>query len=150
MSEESVSVPETKKNWGAIIEKVVMSVLGFISVWLFTSVIGLKESVAQLTDSRQADRKQWEALAKQSDRLQRNEIETEVNRRVQQALIELMILKQFGSDLNLPEDDDGAKPPKDVLKNSKDLLDKLNKMEKPTNVDDFIQREQMVVPQQKE
>lgn len=162
--QKSVTASSWKKKWLPVVEKVIVAVIGFLCAWLFNSVVQLRESVATLNESiqavsarKQTDRDQWRSMSKLNDRIQRNEIETEVNRRVQQALLEIMILKNFGDELMPPaggDDDDGGKPEKPKqnrrppFRESKDLLDKLDRMQKPTDVDDYIQQEQKMVPPQ--
>jgi len=138
----------TKKKWIYITEKIVIGVLGFISVWLFTSVVELRQGVAALKGDKQLDRRQWEAMTKLNDRIRRTEVETEVNRRVQETLIELMLDRTDGSNKT------STKPvlkwnKSEDLRKSKELLKHIKEMKKPTDVDDYIQREQMVAPQTK-
>lgn len=171
-SEEDVS--KWKKKWWPVIQKVVgtlvVSAIGFLCAWLFNSVVELRKSVATLNESiqevseqKQVDRDQWRSMSKLNDRVNRTEIETEVNRRVQQTIIDIIILKNFGEEMLPPpagdDDDDEADEPQEKnpvnrrppprLHQSKDILERLDKMKEPTDVDDYIQREQMVLPQTK-
>jgi len=160
---EETAVSSKWKKWWPVIQKVISGVVisgvGFLCAWLFNSVVELRENMATLNESiqlidaqKQTDRDQWRSMSRLDNRIRKSEIETEVNRRVQQTLIDIMVVRSADEEPVIAPEDKPIKkiieaPPS--LRQSKELLEKINRMQKPDDVDDYIQREQTVAPQQK-
>lgn len=113
MNEEK-TLRYTIMKWSS---RATLGILGFLSVWMFTTILDMNNKIIQIENKQDDDKTQWGLIQQLYDQ----QIEHEVRLRFHQLIIE---------DLR-------NNPDNKLSEKTKELLDKLNETKKDRTVDDF-------------